>query len=138
MYISTLSLTSALDRCGWSTSRPVCFTPTKDPVPIVWVGCRASLNGWGISRLHQDSIPGPSSLYRIGIQNGKGKDVPGHVTQSNSGSRSNGSFNLKLHTGWKWLNSRTGRFCEQGNEPLNSKPDWSHASCVRSAADISL
>ena len=28
-------LTSALDGVGWSTSRPGCFTPGKDPVPIV-------------------------------------------------------------------------------------------------------
>jgi len=26
-----------------------------------WVGHRASLDGYGKSRLHQDSIPGPSS-----------------------------------------------------------------------------
>ena len=35
MYNSTLSLTLALDWCGWSTARPVRFTPGKDPVPIV-------------------------------------------------------------------------------------------------------
>ena len=34
-YSCTLSLTSALDGCGWSTSRPGHFTPRKDPVPIV-------------------------------------------------------------------------------------------------------
>ena len=31
----TLSLTSALDRGGWSTPCPGLFTPGKDPVPIV-------------------------------------------------------------------------------------------------------
>jgi hypothetical protein len=31
----TLSLTSALDGSGWSMPRPGCFTPRKDPVPIV-------------------------------------------------------------------------------------------------------
>ena len=35
MYSSTLLSTSALDGGGWSTSRPDCFTPGKDPVPIV-------------------------------------------------------------------------------------------------------
>jgi hypothetical protein len=34
-YSSTLSLTSALDRGGWSTPRPGRFTPGNDPVPIV-------------------------------------------------------------------------------------------------------
>ena len=34
-YTSTLSLTSAPDGCGWSTSRPGRFAPGKDPVPIV-------------------------------------------------------------------------------------------------------
>jgi len=35
-YSSTLSLTSALDGGGWSTSRHGRFTPGKDPVPIVY------------------------------------------------------------------------------------------------------
>jgi hypothetical protein len=35
MYISTLSLTSVLDRGGWSTPQPDNFTPGKDPVPIL-------------------------------------------------------------------------------------------------------
>jgi len=35
MYSYTLSLTSALDRGGWSTPRTGCFTLEKDPVPIV-------------------------------------------------------------------------------------------------------
>jgi hypothetical protein len=35
-YSSTLSLTLALDEGGWSTPRPVRFTPgERDPVPIV-------------------------------------------------------------------------------------------------------
>jgi len=35
MYSCTLSLTSALDRGGWSTSRSGRFIHRKDPVPIV-------------------------------------------------------------------------------------------------------
>jgi len=35
MYSYTLSLTSALNGSGWSTPRPVQFTPGKDSVPIV-------------------------------------------------------------------------------------------------------
>ena len=35
MYSSTISLTSELDGCGWSTPRLGCFTPGKDPVHIV-------------------------------------------------------------------------------------------------------
>ena len=34
-YSSTLCLTSALDRVGWSTPRSGRFTPRKDSVPIV-------------------------------------------------------------------------------------------------------
>ena len=34
-YSCTLSLTSTLDRGGWSTPRPGRFTPGKDPVPFV-------------------------------------------------------------------------------------------------------
>jgi hypothetical protein len=32
-----------------------------------WVGPRAGLDGWGKSLLHQDSIPRPSSLWRVAI-----------------------------------------------------------------------
>jgi hypothetical protein len=35
-YSSTLSLTSALYRGGWSTPRPLRFTPGKDPVLNVY------------------------------------------------------------------------------------------------------
>ena len=35
MYSSILSLTLALDGGGWSTPCPGCFTPGKDPEPIV-------------------------------------------------------------------------------------------------------
>ena len=35
MYSCTLPSASALDGGGWSTPRPGCFTPGKDPVPIV-------------------------------------------------------------------------------------------------------
>jgi len=31
----------------------------------VWVGSSADLGGCGKSRSHRDSIPGPSSLYRL-------------------------------------------------------------------------
>jgi hypothetical protein len=33
-YSSTFSLTSVLDWRGWSTSRPGCFTPKKEPVHV--------------------------------------------------------------------------------------------------------
>jgi len=35
-YSSTLSLTSALDRVGWSTPRPGRFPPGEDPIPIAY------------------------------------------------------------------------------------------------------
>jgi hypothetical protein len=63
-YSSTLSLTSALDEGGWSTSRPGRFTPREWPRTHCtrgWVGPRASLDGCWKFRPHRDSIPGPSS-----------------------------------------------------------------------------
>jgi hypothetical protein len=66
-------LTSAPDGGGWSTTLPRRFTrKERDPVPIVcfsggWVDLRTGLDWCGKSRLHRDSIPGPSSpatLYR--------------------------------------------------------------------------
>jgi hypothetical protein len=36
-YIFTLSLTSALDGCGWSTTHPGRSTPGEEPVSIVGV-----------------------------------------------------------------------------------------------------
>ena len=114
MYISTLSLTLVLQRCGWPKPYPACFTPPgKDLVPIAWEDTKAGLDGYGMPCLQQGSIPGPSSLYIIAIPTGKVKGVPVQVTKSNSGSRSKVLLILKLRTGWKWLNSRTGRFCEQ-------------------------
>ena len=47
MYSTTLSLTSALDGCGWLTPRPGHFTPGKDaryPLNEGWVGPRAGLD----------------------------------------------------------------------------------------------
>jgi hypothetical protein len=72
--IYTLSLTSALNRGRWSTPRPGCFTPRKDPVPIVleagWAP-RAGLDGCEKSRLPSTWIRSPNrpprseSLYRL-------------------------------------------------------------------------
>ena len=45
-YSSTLSLTSALDRGGWSTPRPGRSAPRKDSVPIVWEAGWASEPVW--------------------------------------------------------------------------------------------
>jgi hypothetical protein len=69
-YSSTLSLTSALDVDGWSTTRPGRFTPRERPGTICtgrWVVSSACLDGCGNSRLHRDSIPGPSCPLRIAI-----------------------------------------------------------------------
>jgi len=72
MYSSTLSLTSALDEGGWSTPRPGCFNPRKDPVPIVQEAGWASGSVWtGAENLAPTGIrspdrPAPSeSLYRL-------------------------------------------------------------------------
>jgi len=59
---STLSLTSVLDGSEWSIPRPGRFTHGKDSLYIGgWVDPRAGLDWCGKSRLHQDSIPGPST-----------------------------------------------------------------------------
>jgi len=65
IYSSTLSLTTALEGDGWSASRPGRFSPRERPGTHCtggWVGPRDSLDRCGKSRLHRDSIPGPSSL----------------------------------------------------------------------------
>ena len=70
MYSSTLPSTWALDVGGWSTPRPGCFTPRKDPVPIVQEAGWAPGPVWtGAQNLapHRYSIPGPSSPYRVAI-----------------------------------------------------------------------
>jgi hypothetical protein len=79
-YSSTLSLTSTLDGGGWSSTRPGRFTPGKTQYPLY------RRLGWPQSRSgrvrkislphqdfaenfspHRDSIPGPSSPYRVAI-----------------------------------------------------------------------
>ena len=73
MYISTLSLTSALDECGWSTPRSGRnITPGKDSVPIlqeprwaqgaVWTGA-GNLAPTGIRS--RDRPVSSGSLYRL-------------------------------------------------------------------------
>jgi hypothetical protein len=58
-------------RWGWvSTPRPGRFTLGKDPVPNCirgWMGSRAGLDGCEKSRPHRDSIPGPSSAWRVAM-----------------------------------------------------------------------
>ena len=60
MYSSTLPSTWALDGGGWSTPRPGRITSGTHCMGG-WVGPRAGLDECGKSRLHRDSIPGPSS-----------------------------------------------------------------------------
>ena len=69
-YISTLSLTSALDGSGWLTPRPGRFTSGKDtryPFYRRISGLHAR-PGW-VRKIspHRDSIPGPSSPSRVAI-----------------------------------------------------------------------
>jgi hypothetical protein len=68
----TRSLNSALDEGGWSTPRPGCFTPRKDPIPIVqnigWARAKCP-EGRGKCRLIGIRSPEPpvrrESLYRL-------------------------------------------------------------------------
>jgi len=51
---------------------PAAFYPRERPGTHCtgdWVGPRAGLDGCETSRPHRDSIPGPSSLYRVAIRN---------------------------------------------------------------------
>jgi hypothetical protein len=63
-YSSTLSLTSAIDRVGGQRHAPAAPYSRKRPGTHFtggWVGLRVCLDGWGKSRPHRVSIPGPSS-----------------------------------------------------------------------------
>ena len=44
-----------------------------------WVGPRASLDGREKSRPHRDSIPGPSSLWRVAIPTTLSRPTTSHV-----------------------------------------------------------
>jgi hypothetical protein len=69
-YSSTLSLTSALDGVGGQRQAPTAFSPGKRRGTHCirgLVGSRAGLDVYGKSRLHRDSIPGPSSPFRVAI-----------------------------------------------------------------------
>jgi len=72
MYSSTLSLTSALDEGGRSTSRPGNFTHRKHPVPIVKEAVWAPRPVWmGAENLAPHQIKSPDrparseSLYQL-------------------------------------------------------------------------
>ena len=85
MYISTLSLTSALDGGGWSMPCPGHFTPQERPGTRCiggWVGPRAGLDRCGnfaplrirspdrpdhSESLYGLSYPGPDRFYRLWI-----------------------------------------------------------------------
>jgi hypothetical protein len=68
MYGSTLSSTSAPDGVGGQRHAPAALYPQERPGTHCiggWVGPRASLNGCGLSRPQQYSIPGLSSQQWI-------------------------------------------------------------------------
>ena len=72
IIIDIPSLNTALDRVGWSTSRPGRFTPGKDPVPIVQEAGWAPGPVWtGAENLASTGIRSPAcparseSLYRL-------------------------------------------------------------------------
>ena len=62
-YSSTLSLISALDAVGGQRFASAALPPRKTRYPFTggWVSPWAGLDGCGKSRLHQNSIPGPSN-----------------------------------------------------------------------------
>ena len=62
---STLSLTSALHRGGWSTPPPARFTPGEDPVPIVYeAGCLPGPVWTGAGNLAPNRIRSPDRPSR--------------------------------------------------------------------------
>jgi len=61
MYSSTLSLTPALDGVDVNATSLALYPRGMRPGTHGWVGLRAALDWRGKSRLHKDSIPGPSS-----------------------------------------------------------------------------
>jgi hypothetical protein len=69
-YSCTLSLTSALDRGGWSTPRSGRCTSEKDPIPVVqeavWKAGAVWTRAENLAH-HGDSITGPSSPYRVTV-----------------------------------------------------------------------
>ena len=70
MHSCTLSLTSALDGVGGERHAPAALSSGKRPGTRCiggWVDPRALLDWRGKSRPHRDSIPGPSSSYRVAI-----------------------------------------------------------------------
>jgi hypothetical protein len=66
---TTLSLTSALDEGGWSTPRPCRFTPGKTQYPLYRKVSGPQGRFGQVRKIspHRDSIPGPSSPYRVAI-----------------------------------------------------------------------
>ena len=69
MYSSTLSLTSAVDEVGGQrhVSATLPLGKTRYLCARGWVGPRVALEGRGKSCPHRDSIPGPSSPYRVAV-----------------------------------------------------------------------
>jgi len=63
MYISTLSLTSALDVMGGQRHAPATLPRERPGTHCIgcWLHPRAGLDECGKSRPHRDLIPGPSS-----------------------------------------------------------------------------
>jgi len=81
-YSSTLSLTLALDECGWSTPRPGRFTPGKDPVPIVYEAGWASRPVWtGAENLATTGIRSPNRPARSASLYRKRNPGPRHTTR---------------------------------------------------------
>ena len=69
MYSSTLSLASTLGG-GGQRHASAALLPGKRAGTLCiggWADPRASLDGCGKSCPHRDSIPGPSSPYRVAI-----------------------------------------------------------------------
>jgi hypothetical protein len=69
-YSSILSLTSALDGCGWLTPHPGRFPPAKVTQYKLHVrpgGPGAGLKRCGKSCPHQYSIPGPSNPQQVAL-----------------------------------------------------------------------
>ena len=92
--ISILFLTSALDGCGCSTSRPDRFTSGKDPVSIVY---EAGWNQWPVWTGAENIAPHPTGIRS-----------PGRPALSDSLTQQNCNIQEKLGQSGIWAFRSTG------------------------------
>ena len=76
-----LSLTSSLDGVGGQLHAPSLYSRKRLGTHCIggWVSPRAGLDGCGKPRPHRDTIPGPSSPYRVAIPAELSRPTVSHI-----------------------------------------------------------